>query len=474
MLPLICWFGLADPMLIPVLSNVSWDNPWVLATMIITMIILFCAPLGWMLVSGRGDFAAMWLMQNALLAGGYFFLPQTAEALNIPYLAPTILRAGVWIGVINAIGFLVLLPTLGMSYFLARLSGARVKPLPLPARAYDRRIGVMLRLAGVFNVAVIVVGMAAAHTIPMLAADSVAARNDFANNSLTRPFYNASMAILPFVVGGLLVLFSRQPRRWLGFDGWLAALVMLMQLLSGNRFTLAVAVMVAIALLSMERKWPRSWLLAAVAGFIILFVGLSGLTSIWRQNRGALDSGGSLVTASFREAYLGNNLIDYRDAAWVVSEWDHQPLMGVTYMGGLVDMMPSAVFPQKKQWHLGRMALTIVGWGEDEHAGLRLSCFGESYLNFGFTGVVGLALILGILLGWQLRYLHVLGGAGEPCLFRNLSAVMLVQMLLIWTNSSDAYEFWALLLIQLLLLAVKGALHYGSSAMAVFDQGRAA
>jgi oligosaccharide repeat unit polymerase len=453
LLPLICWFGLANPDLVPEIFNPSWTNTGILISAAATVLVLFFLPLTWMMISRRGDFAGIWLMQNGLLAVGFFFLPQTAFELGIPNLGPEILRAGGLVASINALGFLILLVALGLTFLCTGLARAGVKPLPAPPESFDRRLLLLLRLAAVFCIGVISLSMAAAHTIPMLASDPVEARYVFDDNAITRPFYNANMAILPFVFGGLLVMFLRAPRRLLGLDGLLAVLVMIAQLLSGNRFPLAVAVMVSITLLTMEKKWPRPWLLVAVMGYFVLFIGLSGFTSIWRQNRDELSAKEGIVAASFREAYAGNNLIDYRDAAWVFSQWDHQPLMGKTYLGGIAEMLPSGLFPMKRQWHLGQTALRIVGWGDYQHFGLRLSGFGESFLNFGLAGVVGLALILGIVLGTLLRYLHLLCQASPAaCLSRNLCVVILMQMLLVWTNSSDAFMFWALLA---LLAAIK-------------------
>lgn len=446
MLPLICWFGLANPDLVPGLSNLSWTNTGVMISAAGTVFILFFVPLTWMLVSRRGDFVGIWLMQNALLAVGYFFLPQTAYGLNIPDLGPAILHAGGLVVIVNALGFLILLVALGLAFFFARLARAGIKPLLAPPEIYDRRLLILLRFGALFCVGTIVLSMAVTRTIPMLASDPVEARYIFDDNAVTRPLYNASVAILPFISSGLLVMFLRKPRRLFGLDGWLAGMVLVAQLLSSNRFPLAIAVMVAITLLSMEKKWPRSLLFVAVAGYFVLFLGLSGFTSIWRQNREELSSKEGIVAASFHEAYTGNNLIDYRDAAWVFSQWDHQPLMGKTYLGGMAEMLPSAIFPMKRQWHLGQTALRIVGWGEYKHFGLRVSCFGESFLNFGFAGVAGLAMILGIIFGTLLRYLHLLSNASQPvCLSRNMCVVMLMQMLIVWTSTGDAYIFWALL-----------------------------
>jgi hypothetical protein len=154
-------------------------------------------------------------------------------------------------------------------------------------------------------------------------------------------------------------------------------------------------------------------------------------------------------------------LIDFHDNAWVFSQWDHQPLMGKTYLGGMTEMLPSGLFPMKRQWHLGHVALRLVGLGDVAHFGLRLSCFGESFLNFGFAGVVGLATILGIVLAVLLRFLHLSGRQQHPCLAWNLSAVMLMQMALIWTNSADGYVFWALLF---LLCCIGGVMFSASQA----------
>src|SRR5271165_5674429 len=50
MLPLICWFGLADPNLVPGLFHLPWDNSGAMITAVGTVLILFFVPLSWMLV----------------------------------------------------------------------------------------------------------------------------------------------------------------------------------------------------------------------------------------------------------------------------------------------------------------------------------------------------------------------------------------------------------------------------------------
>lgn len=451
MLVAIVWFGLDDPNLIPGFFDLQFGAALPSLVAEATIFFLLLVPILWMILARRADFAAIWVMQNGLLAGGYFFLPETAFALSLPEVAIPILHTGGAIVLVNALGFMVLLVTLGLTNLFNRFSRAAVNPLPNPPEIYDSRLLVLLRLASAAGVAVVALAMVVSHTIPMIASDPEAARYAFTQNSLTRPLFNLNMALLPFVAGGLMTLFFRNPRRvW---DGCLGGALLMAQLLSGDRYPLSVAAMVFIALMSMEKKWPRWLVLVTVASYFFLFVGLSGLTGLWRTDKGALNSDQSVLAESFRTAYTGDNLIDYRDGSWVFSQWDKQPLHGITYVGGLAEMMPSAIFPLKKQWHMGKVALRIVGWEEhDDHYGLRLSAFAESFLNFGFAGVVGLGVIFGILIGMLSRHLSLLSNGGQPpCLARNLSAVILLQMLLIWSNTSDAFMFWALFALLLVM-----------------------
>lgn len=462
----ICWCGLAEPNLVPDVFNFPWHDPLPTIAAEGTIFVCLFVPFVWLVTSRRADFAAIWIMQNGLLAGGYFFLPETAYALGIPEVASKILNAGGAIAIINAVGFTVLLTSWGLTNLFARLTRATVNPLPKPPGTYDWRLAILLRIAALVGIAIIAANMAVTHTIPMLASDPEAARYAFSNNSVMRPLYNFNMAILPFIAGGLMVLFLRKPGRNLGLNGILAGGLVTFQLLSGNRFALAIATMVFIVLMSMEKKWPRWLLFVTVIAYFLLFVGLAGLTSMWRQNRDAMSSNEGLLTTSFREAYTGDNLIDYRDGSWVFAKWDKRPLLGITYMGGLTEMMPSAIFPQKKQWHLGKVALRIVGWDEfEDHSGLRLSCFAESFLNFGFAGLVSMGVIFGIVLGTLSRQMTLLSNGDQPpCVARNLSALILTQMMLIWANTSDAFIFWALLgllaIMKLVVFRARGPMRF--------------
>ena len=456
--PLVLWLNAGSPLAFGEFNDWA-GSPWIGALAGGTAAVLFLLPLSWVIVARTIDLVALILAQNALILCGYFFLDTTAFKLS--HEGAGILRAVPFVVLINAIGFVLLLLTLGATYSLTVLFRARLAPLHDEPEAYDRRLRGILIVAGLLAGAVITLPMALSGTIPMLSADPVTARFKMIQSDAARAFYHMGTALLPFIVGGLLVGIFRRPGRLFAIDGLLVAGIVGAQILTSNRLPLAITLLVCATLLSLERRWPRWLLVAAFAGYILLFVGLSGFTSILRQDRTVLDKG-NILEASLSEAFLGDNVIDLRDASWVFAHWDHEPLLGRTYLGGLVSMVPSGIFPQKKEWHLGLTAVRIVGWDPDQHFGLRITFFGESFLNFGWAGVAGLAVILGSLFGVLLRMLHLAGAKSPPCLAKNLKIVLLMQMALPLANTSDAFTFWSMLVLLIgLWIWVELPLHFG-------------
>jgi len=440
MVPIFAWTRFYEPL---PLKHLALDHPekWAPAAAGATAAILLAAPLLWVIKSRTVDIFALFLSQNALLVAGYFFLHTTAFRLK--GLGDAIERAGPLVVMINAGGFAVLLLSMGLTYLAAARSGARLGPLPADPAVCDARLIWLLRACGVAVAGVLAIPMALSGTIPLLAENAAEARFAMIQSDAARAAYHAGTAILPFITGGLLMFIIRRPIRMLGLDGWVAGAILAIQVLTSNRLPLAITLFVTLSLLTLEMRWPRALLLMAFSGFFVGFTMLTGFTSILRQDRGQLERG-DLVASSLSEAFLGDNLIDVRDASWVFSKWDYEPLLGRTYLGGLTAMLPSGIFPMKKEWHLGLTAIRIVGWDPDEHFGLRITFFGEAFLNFGPAGVVGLALILGCLFGTLLRTLHLAAAKRPPCLHCSLRIMMLMQMCLPLTNTSDAFTFWAI------------------------------
>lgn len=438
--PAIVWYGAANPRLFGDLSQ-PWGAPWAMILAGVLAGLLFIVPLCWMLVSQMLDLIALALAQSGLLMLGYYFLDITA--FHIVNAGPLIVRQGGTVLLINAIGFSVLFLSMALTYALVVISRAKLRPLVAEPAAYDRRLWPLLYVAGAMVLAVLFLPMPVTGTIPMLADDPMAARYQMLSSDVTRAFYNLGTALLPFIVGGLLTRIMREPRRVVGLDGWMVGSMVLVQILSGQRLPIAISGLVAMTLFCLEKRRPRWMVFIAFIAYLFMFTGVSGFTAILRKDRSSLAQG-NVIKQSLDEAFLGDNLIDLRDAAWVFGYWDQQPLMGITYLGGAVAMVPSGIFPQKHDWHLGLTGIRIVGWDPEKHFGIRITFFGESYLNFGWAGVIGLGAIMGCLFGTLLRQLHMLGHKRPPCLVKNLKTVMLMQMCLPFSNTSDAFTFWSM------------------------------
>ena len=439
--PVIVWYGGANPQMFGDFAQ-AWGAPWALVTAGVLAAVLFLVPLCWMLASGMLDLIALALAQSGLLMLGYYFLDITA--FHIETAGPVIVRQGGTVLLINSVGFSLLFLSMGVTYALTVISRGKLRPLIAEPSAYDSRLRPLLYLVGALALAVLFLPMPVTGTIPMLADDPMAARYQMLSSDVTRAFYNLGTALLPFIVGGLLTGILREPRRLFGLDGWMVGSMVVVQILSGQRLPIAISMLVTLTLFSLERRWPRWGLFLAFLAYIFMFTGFSGFTAILRKDRSVLAQG-DVLKQSLDEAFLGDNLIDLRDASWVFGFWDKQPLMGQTYLGGAVAMVPSGIFPQKHEWHLGLTGIRIVGWDPEKHFGIRITFFGESYLNFGWAGVAGFAVIMGCLFGTLLRQLHLLGHKRPPCLVKNLKTVMLMQMCLPLSNTSDAFTFWSML-----------------------------
>ncbi|SDU17873.1 oligosaccharide repeat unit polymerase [Verrucomicrobium sp. GAS474] len=444
------WTGTYDPALFQNFTT-PWPDPGLATLCAVAGSALLLCPLVWVWRHRTIDFLSLLLPLEAINLFAYFAISTTAN--KIPKEAIGILQMVGLLLLINAIGFFVLLFAMLFFYRAAAAFHARLPDLPRPQEVLDRRMETVFRVGGCFCALLIALPMIYSGTIPLLSG-----RGDRLALGIIDPLratYNFAETFFPIMVGGLSVMLYRKPRRFLGPDGLILGALLLLQILTSERSSLLFAIMATAALLSMERKWPR-WLLAAFfVGYLGCFTVLAGFSALLRNNVAKLQSG-DVLESSIEETFYGDNIIDLHDGAWVFSHWDFQPLMGKTYLGGMVSMVPSGLFPQKKEWHLGLNALRMVGLDTENHFGLRISFFGESFLNFGIAGVVMLAVVLGMFFGILLRLTHLAGAGGclsgtgtsppfQPCLWRNATYVLLVQIFKPLSNSSDAFYSWSLI-----------------------------
>lgn len=430
----------------------SLEFPWPSRSIIIftvfTSCLLLIFPIWWVIRGRVLDPVGLFLAQQAFQLLGYFFLGTTAY--NIPNAGNGILATSGLIIIINALGTVVLLTVLEFNYFLSRHTRFTLAPLPKNWAVIDEKALIVLRVFSLACAIAIATPMVLTKTIPALSGNVTLDRYVMVSSDVGRALYHAGSGLLPFIVGGLTLGILKKPQRIFGVDGIAIITVCTLQLLTANRLPLAFAIIATVCLVSLQFKWPRWILIMAFCFYIFCFVFLGGLMAALRNDSDKFLNSNWFV-ASFEEAYLGNTLIDVRDGSWVFSKWDFEPLFGKTYLGGALSFVPSGLFPQKKDWHLGLTNIRTVGWPDDSHFGTRNSMFGEAFFNFGFLGVVYLASVLGILFAFLLRLLHLAAQEKEACLLRNLTYLLLIQMLFPLTNSSDAFLSWVFMAALLIL-----------------------
>ncbi|HEY8964814.1 MAG TPA: O-antigen polymerase, partial [Candidatus Methylacidiphilales bacterium] len=399
------WTGTYDPQMLHGFS-VPWPDPTMEALCVLAGSALILVPMFWVWKKRTIDYLALVLPLEAINLFAYFAI--SATAYKIPKEANGILQMAGLLLMLNAVGFCILLASCFASYKAAGFFRGRLPALAHPQELLDRRMQRVLRIGGCLCVLLIIAPMIYIGSIPLFAGGGDSRVSLVVEDPL-RAGYNFAETIFPFLVGGLAVILFRKPRRIAGIDGLIFLALLAVQVLSTDRSAFLFAMMAVVVLLSMEKRWPRWLLLLIFTGYISFFTVFAGFSALMRTNADKLKSGAALA-ASIEETFMGDNVIDLHDGAWVLSHWDFEPLLGKTYLGGAFSMMPSGLFPQKKEWHLGLTALRIVGWSEadiEKHFGLRISFFGESFLNFGAAGVVTLAVVLGMFFGAALRLIHL-------------------------------------------------------------------
>ena len=433
----------------------GWNSPVLAVAISLLAAGLLFLPLVWITTFRVMDLVGLALAHQALILIGYFFIQQTAASLGVSEVA-AVMEGLPWILLVNTVGWILLLPILVLVYFWCRYRGYRLAPLRASGEELDHRLLPFLRVVSLGLCALILLPMAVTGTVPLISGGEGAdVRYAMLSSGGARPLYHFATGLVPVVSAALLVSILRRwnqfPIRDLGLLVGMATL----QVLSGNRLPLAIAMFMGATLLTLEFRLPR-WVFPPLYVFFLgLFMFLGGFSSLMRTDRERLREGDPFLT-SLGEVYMGNNVIDLRDGAWVMGNWDFHPLLGQTYLGGLVAMAPSALFPKKHDWHLGLTAVQMVGMDPAKHFGLRITFFGEAFLNFGWAGVVGIAGLIGILWGTLLRTLHLLADGNRSCLTRNLKIVVLTQLCQPLTNTSDAFTLWTLLIfLALMWLAVE-------------------
>lgn len=214
------------------------------------------------------------------------------------------------------------------------------------------------------------------------------ARSSIGESSSERPFYNIATSVYPIFIAivGVLYLDSYKIKYLIGF------LVLLgFSFIFGTRGAAfsALATTLFIFIVSKGRNigWTK---LSLIGGGLIL-----GIVGFGLLRGGATELSGSDVFASF---LYGNTFSDLRDFAWFLSAWNGELIMGKTYLAGILSFIPSGMWEFRSIWSIGKVTTTTTGLTGMFHGGLRITFFGESYINFGIIGTAIFSFTFGYLL----------------------------------------------------------------------------
>jgi hypothetical protein len=115
-------------------------------------------------------------------------------------------------------------------------------------------------------------------------------------------------------------------------------------------------------------------------------------------------------------------LPEVRDLGWTISLLDGETLNGVSFVQALIPL-PSIGSDWSKSHSLRAISTKLIGMDENgETGGLRLTIFGEGYINFGYFGAIGAGFLWGMAVGWCENLLQATGKHRTD--FANYAAVI--------------------------------------------------
>lgn len=144
-----------------------------------------------------------------------------------------------------------------------------------------------------------------------------------------------------------------------------------------------------------------------IVKYVVVLVVLLFLVQALNALRGSGSTGGGDTDSFAASIFYGNSFSDLRDFAWILSGFSGAFLLGRTYLAGVLGFVPSFLFPLRQAWNIGPTTLVLSGFINNDpnhtHPGLRGTFVSEAYLNFGYVGIVGISILLGLFLLYDYR-----------------------------------------------------------------------
>jgi len=273
-----------------------------------------------------------------------------------------------------------------------------------------------------------------------------------ANYSLYQSLLRRALAILVIACPLLFLRWQQTRSKALFLSAAISLLFMLSTVRRGPIFTALVALVLSNTIAGKHRRLIAIALISFVAAFFIL---QALLITVDTNASGALASTAYVLRSATSEV---------NDLAWVLSEWNRHWYMGATWLAA-VWPVPATMSSFKDTYVLTLVTKDMVGLSREfESGGLRISMFGEAYLNFGYAAVIGLGLLFGFLVRKFDRLVDWAKSQGPLILFPIMFLYLagLYQFYLSGTGTlMDSLSSYLLLAIIYRISMCKGQTFYG-------------
>lgn len=173
------------------------------------------------------------------------------------------------------------------------------------------------------------------------------------------------------------------------------------------------------------------------ANILILSIGLIGIFGVVLLGflRGEVTINIMNVIEEF--AY-GNTFCDIRDGAFILYGFEgkyNSFLMGKNYLADIFSFIPSSIMEFRQEWSYGYFTSNTL-FGFTNHYGLRGGWFIEPYINFGYIGIIIMAILNGYFDGILERYFY-----NKAIYLRSISKKMFAKSYLVLNFISIIFKF---------------------------------
>lgn len=271
------------------------------------------------------------------------------------------------------------------------------------------------------------------------------------NFRILRPFYLILNYMLSIIGSyfALKVVINKRKR-----DSIFLIIAILILLFTGNRGPVMFLLLnIFMVFVYYAFKVMNANKLIVLAVSIILVLGIS--MSFVRNKEFSISS---LSNSIKNEVMYGNTFSDIRDGAFVLKGFEEKYdkyLYGKNYLADIISFIPSSMSEYRSKWSYGSFSTKTL-FNMENHYGLRGGWFLEPYINFGYIGVIIIALLNGIFMGlaelifWKDVIIDKNSKFPENQIFITI-VLFIVNSMLISSSFSNFYAYVAIIMAYYIL-----------------------